>query len=98
MKSIFLESIENPKVATEITKETGAKVGGTLYADGLGEGDAGTYAGMFRHNVTTIVDGLKIAASLNRRDPWTRRSRRNCKRRPPRISVREVDRRRPGAR
>ena len=58
VKSIFLESIENPKVATEITKETGAKVGGTLYADGLGEGDAGTYAGMFRHNVTTIVEGL----------------------------------------
>lgn len=59
VKSIFLESIENPKVATEITRETGAKVGGTLYADGLGEGDAATYAGMYRHNVTTIVDGLK---------------------------------------
>lgn len=59
VKSIFLESIENPKVAQEITKESGAKVGGTLFADGLGEGDAGTYSGMFRHNVTTIVNGLK---------------------------------------
>lgn len=59
VKAIFLESIENPKVLTEITKETGVKVGGTLYADGLGDGDAATFAGMFRHNVATIVDALK---------------------------------------
>lgn len=59
VKAIFLESIENPKVLKEITKETGAKVGGTLYADGLGEGDAATYEGMYKHNVTTIVDALK---------------------------------------
>jgi zinc/manganese transport system substrate-binding protein len=59
VKAIFLESIENPKVLKEITKETGAKVGGTLYADGLGEGDASTYEGMYKHNVSTIVDALK---------------------------------------
>ncbi len=59
VKAIFLESIENPKVLQEITRETGVKVGGTLYADGLGEGDASTYEGMFKHNVSTIVDALK---------------------------------------
>jgi zinc/manganese transport system substrate-binding protein len=59
VKAIFLESIENPKVLKEITRETGTKVGGTLYADGLGEGDASTYEGMFKHNVNTIVDALK---------------------------------------
>jgi zinc/manganese transport system substrate-binding protein len=59
VKAIFLESIENPKVTQEITKETGVKVGGTLFADGLGEGKAGTYDGMFRHNVSTIVEALK---------------------------------------
>jgi zinc/manganese transport system substrate-binding protein len=59
VKAVFFESIQNPKVLTEITSETGAKVGGELYADGLGEGDAATYDGMFRHNVTTIVDSLK---------------------------------------
>jgi len=59
VKAIFLESIENPKVIKEITRETGATVGGTLYADGLGEGATGTYDGMMRHNVTTIVDALK---------------------------------------
>ncbi len=59
VKAIFLENIENPKVLTEITKESGAKVGGTLYSDGLGEGEASTYVGMYKHNVSTIVDALK---------------------------------------
>ena len=59
VKAIFLESMLNPKVSTEITKETGAKIGGTLYADGLGEGDGGTYDEMVRHNIATIVDSLK---------------------------------------
>ena len=59
VKAIFLESTLNPKVSSEITKETGAKIGGTLYADGLGDGDGATYDGMVRHNVTTIVDALK---------------------------------------
>jgi ABC-type Zn uptake system ZnuABC Zn-binding protein ZnuA len=59
VKAIFFESIENPKVSKAITRESGAAIGGTLYADGLGEGDAATYDGMMRHNVTTIVDALK---------------------------------------
>ena len=59
VKAVFFENIENPKVLKEITAETGTKIGGELYADGLGEGDAGTYEGMMRHNVTTIVDALK---------------------------------------
>ena len=59
VKAIFSESTLNPKVTVEITKETGAKIGGTLYADGLGEGDGSTYDGMVRHNIATIVDALK---------------------------------------
>ena len=59
MKSIFSENIENPKVLVAITRETGAKLGGKLFADGLGENDAATYAGMYRHNVMTIVKGLQ---------------------------------------
>ena len=59
VKAIFPESIENPKVLTEITSETGAKIGPKLYADGLGEGDASTYEGMYRHNVSAIVEALK---------------------------------------
>jgi zinc/manganese transport system substrate-binding protein len=59
VKAIFLETTLNPKVTTQITRETGAKVGGTLYPDGLGTGDASTYEGMMKHNVSTIVDALK---------------------------------------
>ena len=59
VKAIFLENTLNPKVTVEIIKETGAKIGGTLYADGLGEGDGSTYDGMVRHNISTIVDSLK---------------------------------------
>ncbi|HEX4666460.1 MAG TPA: zinc ABC transporter substrate-binding protein [Chthoniobacterales bacterium] len=59
VKAIFTESTLNPKVTREITRETGAKIGGELYADGLGTGDASTYEGMMKHNVTTIVDALK---------------------------------------
>lgn len=58
VKAIFPESIENPKVLAEITRETGARMGGTLYADGLGDGEASTYDGMYRHNLRTIVDAL----------------------------------------
>jgi zinc/manganese transport system substrate-binding protein len=59
VKAIFLENTLNPKVTVEITKESGGNIGGTLYADGLGEGDGSTYDGMVRHNIATIVDALK---------------------------------------
>jgi zinc/manganese transport system substrate-binding protein len=59
VKAIFLENSLNPKVSVEITRESGAKIGGTLYADGLVAGDGATYEGMMKHNTTTIVDSLK---------------------------------------
>ena len=58
VKAIFVEDTVNPKVSAEITRETGVKFGGTLYADGLGTG-ADTYDKMQRHNVTTIVEALR---------------------------------------
>lgn len=59
VKAIFAENIENPKVLGEITRETGAKLGGTLYADGLGTSEANTYESMIRHNVQAIVKALE---------------------------------------
>ena len=59
VKAVFFESIKNPKVITEITKETGAKTGGELFVDGLGEKEASTYPDMIRHNIQTIVENLK---------------------------------------
>lgn len=59
VKAIFAENIENPKVLEQITSETGAKLGGVLYADGLGSGQAATYEGMMKSNVSTLVEALK---------------------------------------
>ncbi len=59
VKAIFSEDIENPKVIGQITRETGAKLGGKLFSDGLGAKPNDTVDAMFRHNVTTIVEALK---------------------------------------
>lgn len=59
VKAIFGEFGHNPKVSATITRESGAKPGRELYADGLGTGDAATYEGMMKHNLTAIVEGLK---------------------------------------
>jgi zinc/manganese transport system substrate-binding protein len=59
VKAVFFENIENPKVIAEITRETGAKIGGELYADGLGGKQATTYIEMVKSNISTMVDALK---------------------------------------
>jgi zinc/manganese transport system substrate-binding protein len=59
VKAVFFESIENPRAVEQIASETGALIGGTLYSDGLGETEATTYDAMMRHNVSTLVEGLK---------------------------------------
>jgi ABC-type Zn uptake system ZnuABC Zn-binding protein ZnuA len=59
VKAVFFESIENPKVVDEITRESGAKIGGELYADGLGDKEATTYVDMVKHNITILAEGLK---------------------------------------
>jgi ABC-type Zn uptake system ZnuABC Zn-binding protein ZnuA len=46
VKAVFFES-KNPKVTTEIVKETGAKTGGKLFVDGLGEIRG---SNLFRHD------------------------------------------------
>ena len=58
--AIFVESSVNPTLATAVTRETGARLGGELYADGLSpDPDGSTYERMFRHNIETIVAALK---------------------------------------
>jgi ABC-type Zn uptake system ZnuABC Zn-binding protein ZnuA len=59
VKAIFSEDIENPKVIEQITRETGAKLGGKLLSDGLGAKPNDTVEAMFRHNVSTIVEALR---------------------------------------
>jgi len=59
VKAVFFESIENPQAIEQISRETDAKTGYTLYSDGLGATEAANYDSMMRHNVSAIVDGLK---------------------------------------
>jgi zinc/manganese transport system substrate-binding protein len=44
----------------QIARETGAKVGGTLYSDALTDdkGDAPTYIDLIRHNLRQLVAAL----------------------------------------
>lgn len=64
VKALFIETSVSQTLNDLVKKVadlSGAKVGGTLYSDSLGEPGtpAGTYAGMIRHNTMTIVDALK---------------------------------------
>lgn len=59
IRTVFSETGENPKVLDEILRETGARVGGALDADGLGAGEAATYEGMMRRNTTILVEALR---------------------------------------
>lgn len=58
--AVFIESTINPKMLKQIADDTGASIGGELFADSLGDkdGPAGTYIGMMRHNTDVIVKAL----------------------------------------
>jgi zinc/manganese transport system substrate-binding protein len=58
--ALFFESTVDPRLIRRIAAETGAGIGGTLYADSLAaDGAAATYAGMMRHNAVTLADALR---------------------------------------
>lgn len=61
--AIFVENI-NTRLIERIARETGAKIGGTLYSDALSEasGPAGTYIDMMRHNTRLISGALRDQA------------------------------------
>jgi zinc/manganese transport system substrate-binding protein len=60
IRAIFPDNTENPRLLAAMTRESGARLGGTLYADGIGApgGPASDYAAMYRHNLSTILAGL----------------------------------------
>lgn len=61
VKGVFLEYASNDKLIEQIAKESGAKIGGELYIDGIPDAATGItgYEATIRHNVTTIVDALR---------------------------------------
>jgi zinc/manganese transport system substrate-binding protein len=58
--AVFLENVTNPRLAEQIARESGARIGGRLYSDALssGEGPAGTYIAMMKHNISQIERAL----------------------------------------
>ncbi len=60
VSAIFVENISDARVLERITKESGARIGGTLYADALSEPgtSADTYLKLIEHNAATIIKGL----------------------------------------
>jgi zinc/manganese transport system substrate-binding protein len=58
--AVFMENITDHRLLDQIAKETGAKIGGTLYTDALSQpsGPAGTYLDMFRNNIETLSEAL----------------------------------------
>ena len=59
-KAIFLEAGFNQQLASQVARETGAKIGPQLYTDSLSRGaPAATYIDMMKYMVTSIVNALK---------------------------------------
>ena len=58
--AVFLENISNPRLAEQIARESGARIGGRLYSDALSgsDGPAGTYIAMMKHNISQIEKAL----------------------------------------
>jgi zinc/manganese transport system substrate-binding protein len=58
--AVFLENVTDHRLLDQIARETGAKLGGTLYSDALSDanGPAATYLDMFRHNIETLTAAL----------------------------------------
>jgi manganese/zinc/iron transport system substrate-binding protein len=66
IRAIFVESSVPHATIERVAADSGAKVGGELFSDAMGTPgdiqhgyDLGTYEGMVRHNLTTIVEALK---------------------------------------
>ena len=61
VKAVFLEAGKSGKVVEQIAAEAGVRVGDRLHLDSLGSAGSptATYLGMFRHNVTAILGGLR---------------------------------------
>ncbi|HUG13110.1 MAG TPA: zinc ABC transporter substrate-binding protein [Opitutaceae bacterium] len=65
-RAIFVESSVPPQAIQRIAADAGVRVGGELFSDAMGTPgeiehgyDLGTYNGMIRHNLNTVVEALR---------------------------------------
>ena len=70
IKAIFVESSVSPAAIERVSKDASVKIGGELFSDACGKVgdiheaygekyDVGTFVGMLKHNINTVVDALK---------------------------------------
>jgi len=61
-RALFIENTSNPNIIKQLSQESGAIVGPSLYADALSsnDGPAATYQKMFRYNVTALVQAMQL--------------------------------------
>lgn len=70
LKAIFVETSVNPAAIERVAQDAGVNIGGELFSDSCGKPgklhekngekyDVGTFVGMVKHNINTIVDSLK---------------------------------------
>lgn len=57
---VFCESTVSPTAQQQVARETGTRLGGTLYVDSLSEpdGDVPTYLALLEHDIDVILAGL----------------------------------------
>lgn len=62
IRAVFVENMSSPRLIAQLSKDTGASVGASLYADALSSADkpGATYLQMMRHNVTQLVAGMRL--------------------------------------
>lgn len=60
ISAVFVENLSDDRLLTQVARETGAKIGGTVYSDALSPagGDAPTYLALFRHNLREFTRAL----------------------------------------
>jgi manganese/zinc/iron transport system substrate-binding protein len=66
IKAVFIESSVPPNAIKRISQDAGVKIGGELFSDAMGtpgqmenDYDLGTYEGMIKHNLNTVVNALR---------------------------------------
>jgi zinc/manganese transport system substrate-binding protein len=59
IKAVFAEVAGNARLVDMLVRDTGVRLGGELYADGLGVEEATTYEAMVRHNLSQLANALR---------------------------------------
>lgn len=62
IRAVFVENMSSPQLVAQLSKDAGATVGASLYADALSTADkpGSTYLKMMRHNATQLAKGMLL--------------------------------------